>query len=122
MDNVEQPHSFGRLVGLKLADHVEFEARMASPKRRPFACRFGDAVLAEIRDPGGDQWLDFGCAPLLGHGDQGHLASLAPRSAGSARDLVPNVSEADCGIGHDARYRKAHGSEPAPMAARLADD
>ena len=95
---------------------------MRGSEWRPFLCGFGDAILAEIRHSSGDQRLDLGDAALLGDGDEGDIARVTLCRFGGARDLCVHLGEAGCGVGHEPRYRKRHGSEPVPLAARLADD
>jgi hypothetical protein len=58
MDAVEQRDRFIRLVGLQLADEVQFDAGMRFAQRGPFAQRFLHPVFAEHALTGGDQRRD----------------------------------------------------------------
>ena len=91
---------------------------MRCAQRRPFLRRFLDAIFAEVRDPGGDQRLDFRHAALLGHRDQRHFRQACgapPLRHGAiwSRTVARRVAASVM----PARYRKRDGSEPAPMAA-----
>ena len=71
-------------------------SKRSAISRRPPATRFSP----KSRDPGRDQRLDLLDAALLGDRDQRHVARVAPRSLGGARDLVANVGKSGCGVGH----------------------
>lgn len=102
VDAVEQGHRLIRLVGLELADKVEFDFRAALAQRRPLGGHFLHPVFAEHALAGFDQRQDRGRLVGLADRDQRHFLALPLRDPRGLGDAGADLGECYGWIGHGA--------------------
>jgi hypothetical protein len=102
MDAIEQRDRFIRLVGLKLADEVEFDAGMGFAQGRPLGGRFLHPVFPEHALTGGNQRFDRRSLVRFTDRDQSDILGPALRDLRGVGDAGVDVLQGSGWIDHGA--------------------
>lgn len=100
MNNVEQRHGLGDLVGLEWPDQMQRHIREGGAQVRPFAHGLLHPVLAEIPLARFQNGPDRISIKGFRDRDQGHLIRLTPRGLCGGGNLLLYLGEGRGGVGH----------------------